>query len=77
MNRVLPALMVGLATWVLGGPVLVGGPASFLSRAEAGMSSKLGDAAPKCDSSASAVISHHTRSPSTSAAKASMIIGSR
>ena len=36
MNRVLPALMVGLATWVLGGPVLVGGPASFLSRAEAG-----------------------------------------
>ena len=46
MNRVLPALMVGLATWVLGGPVLVGGPASFLSRAEAGMSSKLGDLSP-------------------------------
>ncbi|MFN5567903.1 hypothetical protein [Bradyrhizobium sp.] len=42
----LPALMVGLATWVLGGPVLVGGPASFLSRAEAGMSSKLGDLSP-------------------------------
>ena len=39
-------LMVGLATWVLGGPVLVGGPASFLSRAEAGMSSKLGDLSP-------------------------------
>ena len=46
MNRVLPALMVGLATWVLGGPVLVGGAASFLSRAEAGMSSKLGDLSP-------------------------------
>lgn len=46
MKRVLLAAAVGLLTWVLGEPVHPGRSASFLSRAEAGMPSKLGDLSP-------------------------------
>jgi hypothetical protein len=44
MKKVLRVVAVGLA-WAVGGAI-VGGPVSFLPRAEAGMSSKLGDLSP-------------------------------
>ena len=46
MKRVLLAAAVGLLTWVIGEPMYAGGPVSFLARAEAGMSSKLGELSP-------------------------------
>jgi hypothetical protein len=45
MKKVLLVVAVGLA-WAVGGAMHVGGPVSFLPRAEAGMSSKLGDLSP-------------------------------
>ena len=46
MKRVLLAAAVGLLTWASGDLMQTGGPASFMSRAEAGMSAKLGDLSP-------------------------------
>jgi hypothetical protein len=46
MKRVLLAVVVGLATWAIGEPMHVGRPVSFLPRAEAGISSKLGELSP-------------------------------
>lgn len=46
MKRVLLAAAVGLLTWAIGGPMHAGGPVSFLPRAVAGMSSKLGELSP-------------------------------
>jgi len=43
MKRFLLAAAIGLLTWVIGEPMHAGGP---VSRAEAGMSSKLGDLSP-------------------------------
>jgi hypothetical protein len=46
MKRVLLAVVVGLATWAIGEPMHVGRLVSLLPRAEAGISSKLGDLSP-------------------------------
>lgn len=46
MKRVLLAATVCLLTWASGDFIYTGGPASFMSRAEAGMSAKLGDLSP-------------------------------
>jgi hypothetical protein len=47
MKRVLLAATVGLLTWAIGEPLTqTGGPVTFLPRAEAGMSAKLGDLSP-------------------------------
>ena len=46
MKRVLLAAAVGLLTWASGDLMQTGEPASFMSRAEAGMSAKLGDLSP-------------------------------
>ncbi len=46
MKRVLLAAAVGLLTWAIGGPMHAGGPVSFLPRAKAGISAKLGDLSP-------------------------------
>ena len=45
MKKVLLVVAVGLA-WAVSGAMHAGGPVSFLPRAEAGMSSKLGDLSP-------------------------------
>jgi hypothetical protein len=46
MKRFLLAASVGLLAWAVGEPMDASGPVSFLPRAEAGMSSKLGDLSP-------------------------------
>jgi hypothetical protein len=46
MKRVLLAAAVGLLTWAIGEPMHAGGTVSFLPRAEAGTSSKLGELSP-------------------------------
>jgi hypothetical protein len=46
MKRVFLVAAVGLLTWAIGGPMHSGGTTSFLARAEAAMSSKLGDLSP-------------------------------
>lgn len=46
MKRVLLAAAIGLLTWAIGDPVHRGGTLSFLPRAEAGISAKLGDLSP-------------------------------
>ena len=46
MKRVLLAAAIGLLTWAIGDPMHAGGSISFLPRAEAGTSAKLGDLSP-------------------------------
>lgn len=46
MKRVLLAVAVGLLTWAIGEPMHAGGTISFLPRAQAGTSAKLGDLSP-------------------------------
>ena len=46
MKRVLLAAALSLLTWAIADPVCPGGSVSFLPRAEAGMSAKLGDLSP-------------------------------
>ena len=46
MKRVILAAAVGLLTWAIGEPMHMGRLVSFLPRAEAGISSKLGDLSP-------------------------------
>jgi hypothetical protein len=46
MKRVLLAVAIGLLTWAIGDPMHAGGSISFLPRAEAGTSAKLGDLSP-------------------------------
>jgi len=46
MKRVLLAAAIGLLTWAIGDPMHAGGSISFLPRAEAGISAKLGDLSP-------------------------------
>jgi hypothetical protein len=46
MKKILLAAAVGLSTWAIGVPTHAGGPISFLPRAEAETSSRLGDLSP-------------------------------
>src|SRR5579864_6915493 len=46
MKKILAAATVGLLAWVGGDPMGAGGRGSAVSRAEAGISSKLGDLSP-------------------------------
>jgi hypothetical protein len=46
MKRVFLAAAAGLLTWAIGEPMHSGGTTSFLSTAQAGISSKLGDLSP-------------------------------